>query len=103
MYDFHLLHLVENFRLNCLPSVRFCEFFELPADCRGSARQRRFTAAGTHSPWVGGGGLSVCTAAQNLLCPCIAAAAEYDQGTAATQSRPEVENNRRAAIGDRPP
>ena len=51
----------------------------------------------------GEGGFSVCTAAQKLLCPCIAAAAEYDQGTAATQSRPEVENNRRAAIGDRPP
>ena len=50
-----------------------------------------------------GSGDSVCTAAQKLLCPCIAAAAEYDQGTAATQSRPEVENNRRAAIGDRPP
>ena len=56
------------------------------------------TARGSGGWWN-----SVCTAAQNLLCPCIAAAAEYDQGTAATQSRPEVENNRRAAIGDRPP
>ena len=102
MYDFHLLHLVENFRLNCLPSVRFCEFFELPAKCRGAGRDglqlQARTARGSGGWWN-----SVCTAAQKLLCPCIAAAAEYDQGTAATQSRPEVENNRRAAIGDRPP
>ena len=52
-YAFHALHSVGIFRLNCSAWGGFCEFFELPPECRGHGRLGRFTAAGTHSPWVG--------------------------------------------------
>ena len=83
-------------------------------------RRGRFTAAGTHSPWVGtggGGGGSMSallhTAFMSLHCRG-GAGVGYEQGTGATQSRgPDgkqsegyaggTDGNRRgSAIGDSP-